>query len=101
MAYDGKVLLRRPGAAHVFVVAPSGEVQRVPLAVPKGFSIFSLFVAGDVWVGQLTRRREGVQGLEILTYSFNPLTGKPIESYVFNEPVGLGLPVTRRTPSHS
>ena len=85
------LLLFRPAGSSVFSISAGGEVRRVKLQVPGKVQLFAVKPSQNTWFVEFTHYSEGSNAELFDMYSFNPVTGEPINQYFFPNDLGFGL----------
>ncbi len=91
------ILFRPFTQAPVFVVSPGGAVRPVRLKVARKLTLFNIQPAKTRWVAVYRESLGEGKGIRFHTYSIDPESGKPTETYIYENALGFGLACTDGT----
>jgi len=92
IAKDGpNLLLFRPLNGPGFSISPSGGVSVHRLKVEGDYRLYTIKVAGGLWIVEFLHDVPNSAAVELSTYAFDPDSGAPLRKYFFPPDTGWGL----------
>ncbi len=88
------LVLAKSSDSPVFLVSPGGEVRRIKIATPAGYTLVGMQAAGGRLIGLYSRLVNEKVGQLYAMYAFDPESGRPLARYLYPRNWGLALACT-------